>query len=121
MGSNVTYTIIHALSLKHAGTVDSSFAGDVHVIFSKPKSSDKERLMEVVSHLIGLDRIIMSDRNYVYNIHEFGSSLEKKKAYAEKFCELCNNIGIACSTKLLPYKVQSSNSISSEKILKLYK
>jgi hypothetical protein len=41
----------------------------------------------------------------VYNIHEFGNSLDKKKAYAEKFCELCNNIGIATSTKLLPYNV----------------
>ena len=119
--SNSTYTIINAIALKHAQTVDSLFAGDVHVIFNKPKSSDKERLMEMVSHLIKLDRILISDRNYVYNIHEFGSSLEKKKAYAEKFCELCNVIGIATTKKLLPYKVQSSNTISSEKILRLYK
>lgn len=104
MNKNVTYKIIDALSLKYAERKCSTFAGDVHIIFNKSKSSDKERFMEMIDHLIGLDRILISDKNYVYNVHEFGNSLDKKKAYAEKFCELCNDIGIATTSKLLPYR-----------------
>ena len=104
MNKNITYKIIDALSLKYAERKCSSFAGDVHIIFNKSESSDKERFMEMVNHLIKDDRIMISDRNYVYNVFEFGNSLDKKTAYADKFCELCNDIGIATTKKLLPYR-----------------
>ena len=105
------YTNINAEALKHAGSISSSFAGDVHIIFNENQTSNKDRLSQMISHLINLDRIIISDRNYVYNIHEFGNSLDKKKAYAEKFCELCNSIGIATTSKLLPYRPSAQEQL----------
>lgn len=108
---NTTYSIINDICLKYAEKKCSSFAGDVHIIFNKSKSSDKERFMEMIDHLIGLDRILISDKNYVYNVHEFGNSLDKKKAYAEKFCELCNDIGIATTSKLLPYRPSAQEQL----------
>ena len=65
-----------------------------------------KRFMEMVNYLIKDDRIMRSDRNYVYNVFEFGNSMDKKKAYADKFCELCNDIGIATTKKLLPYSAR---------------
>jgi len=108
---NITYKTINDICLNHAETKSSSFSGDVHIIFNKAKSSDKERFMEMIDHLIGLDRILISDKNYVYNVHEFGNSLDKKKAYAEKFCELCNDIGIATTSKLLPYRPSAQEQL----------
>jgi len=108
---NITYKTINDICLKHAETKCSSFSGDVHIIFNKNKSSDKERFMEMIDHLIGLDRILISDKNYVYNVFEFGNSLDKKKAYAEKFCELCNDIGIATTSKLLPYRPSAQEQL----------
>ena len=108
---NITYKTINDICLNHAETKSSSFSGDVHIIFNKAKSSDKERFMEMIDHLIGLDRILISDKNYVYNVHEFGNSLDKKKAYAEKFCELCNSIGIATTSKLLPYRPSAQEQL----------
>ena len=108
---NITYKTINDICLNHAETKSSSFSGDVHIIFNKAKSSDKERFMEMIDHLIGLDRILISDKNYVYNVHEFGNSLDKKKAYAEKFCQLCNDIGIATTSKLLPYRPSAQEQL----------
>ena len=101
MNKNITYKIIDALSLKYAERKCSSFAGDVHIIFNKSKSSDKERFMEMVNHLIRDDRIMISDRNYVYNVFEFGNSLDKKTAYADKFCDEYKDVADPRLQKLL--------------------
>ena len=111
MNKNITYKIIDALSLKYAERKCSTFAGDVHIIFNKSKSSDKERFMEMVNYLIKDDRIMISDRNYAYNVFEFGNSFDRKKAYADKFFELCNDNGITTTTKSLPSRPRDRDHV----------
>ena len=66
MNKNITYKIIDALSLKYAERKCSTFAGDVHIIFNKSKSSDNDFLNPVTTFKILKGRDIVSTLDIVF-------------------------------------------------------